>query len=116
MPHGDAAVTLPLVDVRFAIRYDHNLLSLQMPGECQLEPLRRPRSALQFRFPLHHNSVHHVADVPKDRLKFRPFGRFAAGQTVDFLAPPPPGETRNQNGNRGGNQGENPEGDQHKSL
>ena len=100
----DASVTLTFVDVRLTIRDDDNLFSLQMPRQSQLEPLRSPGAAFEFRFPFHHDAINQIADIAHDGLKFRALGRFAAGQPADFIAPSAPRKARDNDGDRGSRQ------------
>ena len=77
----DLPVTIAFVNIRLTIRYNDNSLSSQMTIQSQLKPLRGPCTALEFRFPLHHDPVDQLTDIFQDRLEF---GSLAVPHLVRF--------------------------------
>ena len=115
MPDYNASVALALVDVGLTIRHDDDLLAVEMPSQSQLQPLCRPSSALEFCFPLHHDSIDQITDVSHDRLKFGALGGFTARQPADFLSPTAPREAGHEDRDRRSRQAQEAKGKEHES-
>jgi hypothetical protein len=111
----DSPITLTFVNVRLTIRYNDNLLPLQMTMQSQLEPLRSPRTALEFRFSLHHDPIDQLTDVSQDRLEFGPLGCPTSSYSADFVTPASPRKAGNDDGSHRSCQRKKPIREEHES-
>src|ERR1043166_7483681 len=91
MDHLHPSVTGAFVDVGLPIGENDDLLTVKIPVEGMLEPLRRPRARFAVAFRLCQDSIDELADITDERLKLGP-SCIAPEQPPQFIAPTPPGQ------------------------
>ena len=111
----DAAVLGAVVDVGLAVGEYDDLLAGEMADQGLFQALRAPGAALSVKLALGGEAFDQFAHVADDGQEFLA-PRFALDEAEEFLAEPAPRKARGHDGDDGGDQRQQPEGDQQEAA